>query len=254
MNIIIIEDEVETARYLRDTIKSLRPQLQVSAILDSVECSVEWFHENPSPDLIFSDIQLGDGLAFDIFSQVSIACPVIFCTAYDEFMLQAFKTNGIDYLLKPLNEKELEKSLNKFETFGQSFSKYDTKTLHQVLQEISAGQRIYKNTFLVSYREKLMPMSVGEVSCFRKNDTGTLLYTRDGKEYSMSYTLESLVDMLDPRQFYRANRQCLISRRFIKEVEHYLDRKLLVKLNPSIIEPVVVSKAKASAFLNWLES
>lgn len=254
MNVIIIEDELQSARDLKHSIETLRPYFIIQSILDSVETGLDWFLHHPPPDLIFSDIQLGDGLAFDIFKKIPITCPVVFCTAYDEYAINAFQHNGIDYLLKPINEKQLAKSLDKIDLLKKSAGNiYDTELLHKLLRELETNAKNYKSNFLVSYREKLIPVHIDDVSCFSIHDNTVQLHTRDNKTYSLPYTLDHLESIINPQLFYRANRQWLVAYCAIKEVEHYFDRKLLIKLYQTGLEPLIVSKAKASEFLQWME-
>jgi DNA-binding LytR/AlgR family response regulator len=255
MNIIIIEDEQKAALDLKDSIESLRPDFNILAVLDSVETALEWFAGHSSPDLIFSDIQLGDGLSFDIFGEVAIRCPVIFCTAYDAYAIQAFEHNGIDYLLKPITGQALEKSLRKVDLFAKSIhTPYDPAVLYNLLSGLETHTKKYKRMFLVHYREKMIPIPVAQIACFSINSQSVLLHTLDNKQYPIPYTLDYLEAVIDPQLFYRANRQHLLAYHAVKEVEPYFDRKLLVKLTLPGTDPVIISKAKASDFLKWLEN
>ena len=256
MNIVIIEDEVRTALDLKNTILILQPDSKVIAIIDSVESGIEWFtNTNELPDIIFSDIQLGDGLAFNILNKVELNCPVIFCTAYDEYAMQAFQNNGIDYLLKPIKEEALKKSLEKFNLLKKPVQNtYDASLLNKLMKEIASGTKSYKSTFLVSYREKMIPVKVSDIIFFHIDDAGVELNIKNNQRYRLNYSLDYIESVVDPKIFYRVNRQYLLAHPAIKEVETYYDRKLLIHINHPNTEPVVVSKAKASAFLKWLEN
>jgi len=256
MNIVIIEDEVRTALDLKNTILILQPDSRVIAIIDSVESGIEWFsNTNELPDIIFSDIQLGDGLAFDILNKVELDCPVIFCTAYDEYAMQAFQNNGIDYLLKPIKEEALKKSLDKFNLLKKPVQNtYDASLLNKLMKEIAAGTKSYKSTFLVSYREKMIPVKVSDIIFFHIDDAGVELNIKNNQRYRLNYSLDYIESVVDPKIFYRVNRQYLLVHAAIKEVETYYDRKLLIHINHPNTEPIVVSKARASAFLKWLEN
>lgn len=255
MTIVIIEDEVQTAWDLKTTLGKLRPDYQVKASLDSVESSVEWFSHNQEPDLIFSDIQLGDGLSFDIFRKIRISCPVIFCTAYDEYAIRAFQNNGIDYLLKPINEELLKKSLAKVDQFRKAGSTgSEPSVIARLLQEIEKTQvKSYKTTFLVSYRDKLIPVNIKDISCFNIKGEHVQLITHEQKQFYIQYSMDQLESMIDPGLFFRANRQNLVAYHAIKEIEHLSDRKLMVMLSNPSAEPVSVGKAKATEFLKWME-
>lgn len=254
MDILIIEDEIQTARDLKNSIYALQPDFKVVAIIDSVEAGLDWFNNNPQPDLVFSDIQLGDGLAFEIFQQMQVACPIIFYTAYDQYAIQAFQNNGIDYLLKPVKEELLKKSLDKINLFKSPKNIYDAAFITQLLKEISGNITSYKSNFLVSYREKMIPINIADVLFFRIIDDSVELNTKNNQQYRLSYSLDYIESVVDPKSFYRANRQYLIAYSAIKEVENYFDRKLLIRLVTSHPEPVIVSKAKSSDLLRWLEA
>ena len=255
MNIIIIEDEVQTAWDLRHSIERLRPDFIVQAVLDSVESGLDWFSDHEQPDLIFSDIQLGDGTAFDIFNKIILTCPVIFCTAYDEYAILAFRNNGIDYLLKPVDEKLLERSLAKMDMLKKPVARdYDSSLVYRVIKEIEQNTKNYKSSFLVSYRDKLIPVVIENISFFSIQNELLQLHTRDNKIYLLNYKMDYLETIVDPKLFYRANRQTLLAYSAIKEVEHYDDRKLLVHLVTKTNEPIIVSKARASDFIKWMES
>lgn len=253
MNILIIEDEIQTAKDLQNSVKRLRPASSV-VVADSVESGVEWLSKNV-PDLIFSDIELGDGLAFEIFQKTSVQCPVIFCTAYDEYALLAFQNNGIDYLLKPVDDRQLEKSLAKMAMLSKPFEQQNyALLLHKVIQKIEDEIKTYKSSFLVSWREKLIPIRVEDIALFGLQDETTQLFTFDNKQYQIQYTLDHLQTLVDPKRFYRTNRQNLVNYKAIKEIEYFVDRKLLAKLVLPAIEPLIISKAKASDFVRWVEN
>lgn len=253
MNIVIIEDEVQIAWDLQNSIQQLQPGSKVVATLDSVEAGLEWFSNNPQPDLIFSDIQLGDGLAFEIFQQVKLTCPVIFCTAYDEYALRAFENNGVDYLLKPIRQESLKKSLDKFNLFKNPKTNNNSLLLQNLMDEITKNFKSYKSTFLVSFRDKMIPVNSNEILFFKITDDAVELCTKSNDRYRLSWSLDHIETMVDPKMFYRANRQYLIAHHAIKEVENYFDRKLLIKIDPLNPEPIIVSKAKSADLLKWLE-
>ncbi len=251
MKVLIIEDELQTAWDLKQILYRLRPGVEVLEILDSVETAKEWFAEHDVPDLIFSDIKLGDGLAFEIFQDIDISSPIIFCTAFDEYLLQAFKTNGIAYILKPIQEKEVSASIQKLENLRMHGHVSRQSLLQNISREILG--KSYKNTFIVSFREKLYPVETSNILLFKLSDNITELHTADHKRYHIPYTMDHLEKVLDPEKFYRANRQTILARHAIAEIEHYVERKLLVHIK-SENDLVIISKAKSSQFLSWLEN
>lgn len=254
MNILIIEDEVQTAWDLRESITALQPSFRISAIIDSVEAGLEWFGQHPCPQLIFSDIQLGDGLAFDIFRKVAIDCPVIFCTAYDQYAIQAFSNNGIDYLLKPLEEAQLKKCLEKVLHFLKGPVPASPLPDLAALMNLLGSQQRYKSTFLVAYRDRLIPVPTDQISFFRIAGNAVTLQTHDQQTYRLTDSLDQVESMVDPALFYRANRQYLIAFSSIKEVEWHFERRLLVRLRFPLQDPILISKAKATQFLSWMEN
>ena len=255
MTILIIEDEIQIALDLKESIQLIRPDYDIAAILDSVEAALTWFERHPSPDLIFSDIQLGDGLAFEIYQQVEITCPVIFCTAYDEYAIEAFNNNGIDYLLKPVTTENLKKSIAKMELFSKSgATETNIRHLLQAFKEMDLKNKEFKVTYLVHYRDKLIPVNISDILLFTIREDGVQLYTSDNKNYHLNQALDKIETNTDPHLFYRANRQHLLAFSSIVEIQLTSDRKLLINHSVKGIEPILVSKAKASDFLRWLEN
>ena len=255
MNIVIIEDEKNIAWDIQQVIQRLRPAAVIQQVLDSVAAGREWFALNAMPDLIFSDIQLTDGTAFDLFKDLRLACPVIFCTAYNEYAIEAFQHNAIDYLLKPIDEEALQKSLAKIDLFRHSNAPaIDPVALSNVLQAIARQPPIFKQSLLVVHRDKLVPVPVSSVAYFQLQHETLRLYTNDNQAWFINDSLDHLEQLLDPARFYRANRQTLVAYQAIKEIELYVDRKLLVHLTIRSNEPIIVSKARATDFIRWMES
>lgn len=254
MNIVIIEDEEQTAWDLKNTLQMLDPSFRVVTIIDSVEAGIEWFNNNEQPDIIFSDIQLGDGLAFEILQPLHLTSLVIFCTAYDEYALKAFQNNGIDYLLKPIKQESLKRSLDKINLFKNPVRNNNSLLLDGLIKEFSKTFKTYKSTFLVAFRDIMIPVNINDILFFRVADEAVELMTNSSQKYRLNYSLDYIESIIDPNLFYRANRQNLVSRNAIKEVESYFDRKLLIQLSQLNTEPIIVSKAKASDLLRWLEN
>lgn len=247
MKIVIIEDEPKTAANLEKILKSIHSQFKVVEVIDSVETGLVYFEEVGFPDLIFSDIQIADGLSFEIFNSLTPTCPIIFCTAYDQYALQAFRANGIDYLLKPFSEADVQKAIEKYQNLKQS--EVFTQSFQALFEQLQKPQ---KQSILVSFREKIIPVSLQTIPFFYSINQSTIIYF-EGKEQSIHYSLDELEKMIDTSQFYRANRQFIINRAYIREIEHYFARKLVVLLHQKTPETIIISKAKASEFLRWIE-
>lgn len=251
MKIVIIEDESLTASDLAEGLKQIDPAITIEEILYSVKQASEYFSCNPLPDLIFSDIQLGDGLSFEVFKSHELNIPIIFCTAYDEYALEAFKANGIDYILKPFTNESLSKTLLKYKHLQRKFSKESSyESVIELLQKKVLQKR---SSVLVYQKEKIIPLPVSKIAlCFVHNKI-TLLVCFDQQNFMVSQSLDELEEICG-EDFYRANRQYLINRKAITEVSHYYGRKLLLK--PSIVfkENITVSKEKSTTFLHWLSN
>lgn len=254
MKILIVEDEQRTALDLQATIREAVPESEFFPVLDSVDATVAFFRSKPVLDLAFFDIQLADGLSFDIFPEVDVPCPVIFCTAFDEYALQAFQVNSVDYILKPFDRHSVHRAIEKVRRLENFFQKESTAQLSKLLHSLRLGAGAVKTTFLVSQRDKFIPISVMDIAYFYIEHEVTFIHTFDDRRYVVDHTLDELEKMLDPRQFYRANRQFLVQAKAVTEVEQYFARKLLLKLSATVKEPVLVSKAKASEFLQWMET
>lgn len=249
---IIIEDESKTAKDLKNMLEALDKDIQVVVILRSVSSAIDWLKKNPAPEIIFSDIQLGDGLSFEIFSALPIDAPVIFCTAFDEYAIRAFESNSIDYLLKPIEEEMLEKSLEKYLRFKEHLLSPVQRAIN--LDKVVAGMGAgYRQSLLVNYREKIIPVKISDIQLFHASNGTVMLHTSDDKSYTVNYTIENLESMLDPRQFFRANRQFILNRDFILDIEHYFNRKLIVSTQLIMPEKIVISKVRAQPFLKWME-
>lgn len=250
MNILLIEDEIKAAAELKRLIKELNPQTHIIDVLQSVEESIEWFNSNSVPDLIFSDIQLADGLSFDIFQSIPVHAPIIFCTAFDEYSIRAFETNSIDYLLKPIDKDKLKLSLEKYDKMKKIFSpenEYSDK-LKDVFDKLKHPP---KSTLLVHYQDKIVPIKISDID-FIYYMQGIVRSYIQQQTYQLNETMDELEKILDEENFFRANRQFIVNRKSILNIEHYFARKLFVKLRVKTPENIIVSKAKASKFLSWL--
>ncbi|KAA3436959.1 LytR/AlgR family response regulator transcription factor [Rufibacter hautae] len=250
MNIVIIEDEPLTAEDLEDTLLEVEPGAKILAVLASVKAAIAYFKENPQPDLIFSDIQLGDGLSFEVFQAVDITKPVVFCTAYNEYALEAFKANGIDYILKPFSRETIQKTLLKYKKLQESLApaKPDYQALLQLLDQRPAQK---PQSVLVFQRDKIIPLPLDQIAVVYSQNLVTHVLTFDQKKYTLNQNMEEM-EALCGNQFFRANRQFLLHYKAIKEASQYFGRKLSVTLNIPFQEEIIVSKAKSPLFLHWL--
>jgi two-component system, LytTR family, response regulator len=251
MNIVIIEDELMTAEDLTEIIQRIGKEVHIAAVLHSVKEAIHYFLDAPAVDLVFSDIQLGDGLSFEIFRAVRIDAPVIFCTAYDEYALEAIRNNGIEYILKPFTA----------ETVGKAFAKYTQLKKHfipalvdyeQLIRSITDGRNEQQvGSILVHHRDKVVPVSLDEIAVFYIDGELTRLHCFNGKTYPVSQSLDELEE-LSKASFFRVNRQYVVSRRAVIDANHYPPRKYTVNLSIPFKEVIVVSKNRTTDFLQWL--
>jgi len=252
MNIIIIEDELKAAKSLADLIVKLRPNAKLIAQIQSIEGAIDHLSTSEVPDLIFMDIQLSDGLCFEIFKTVKINCPIVFCTAYGEYAIDAIKANGVDYLLKPFSTDELERAFERVENFKNFFQQNAAIDLDGLLKKIGADEG--KKSFLVFKNNKYITVQTEQIAFIYINLTSPSIMTFQGEEYSLNQSLDQVQSQLSPKQFFRLNRQYLINFSAIKEVEHYFARKLFVRLVIPTPEKLLVGKEKTTNFLHWLEN
>lgn len=253
MNIIIIEDEKPAARLLQRKVEKLG--LQVNMMLHSVEEAISWFQNNPHPDLIFLDIQLSDGLSFEIFEQIDIKSAVIFTTAYDEYALRAFKLNSIDYLLKPIDEEELSIAITKFKTQFQSrnfgtISSLDFEAIKRML--VNPVEKEYKKRFSVKIGQQLKVISIDEVECFYSENKGTYIHTLDNRDYLIDSTLEVVETEINPKDFYRISRKFIIPLKAVKEIQVYSNSRLKIILPTYKDDEVIVARERVGDFKEWI--
>jgi DNA-binding LytR/AlgR family response regulator len=249
MNIVIIEDEKITADDLAETIKKVQPGTVISSILSSVKTAVAYFQGNEAPDLIFSDIQLGDGLSFEIFRSVKVNAPIIFCTAYDEYALNAFKLNGVDYVLKPFTSKSISEALDKFHILKQTFS--GEKHYKAIIDALM--NRETPKAILVHQNDKIMPMRLEDIALFFIENEITHILTFTNKSFIINKYLDELEELCG-NSFFRVNRQYLVNRRAVVDASHYFSRKLSVNISIPFNEKIIVSKERTPQFLNWLQN
>lgn len=253
MNVLIVEDEKLTARRLETLLLAYDPTIRVLAHLPSVRKGVAWFAEadHPQPDLLFLDIHLEDDSGFRLIEQANLTLPIIFTTAYDQYMMQAFKTNSIDYLLKPIDADELAAALDKFKRFRQTAQPAlpDVSTLLKLLQKPTVD---YKERFMVTIGTRIRSVETAEIAYFFFADKATWLTTPEGQHITIEYSLDKLATLLDPKLFFRVNRSFLVSLGAIKTIHTYSGSKLKLDLQPAPPEPVFVSGDRVTAFKEWL--
>lgn len=251
MNVIIIEDEKPSARRLQRMLKALK--MEAETMLHSVEESVAWFNNNQHPDLIFLDIQLSDGLSFEIFETIEIKSAVIFTTAYDEYALQAFKLNSIDYLLKPIDDDDLAKAVSKYNERipSQQSVTLDFNDIKKLL--VNPIEREYKKRFSVKVGQHLKLINIDDIECFYSENKGTYVYTNEGRNYLLDTTLEQLEAELEPQTFFRISRKFYVNINAIKDMVSYTNSRLQVKLNTFKEQDVIVARERVKDFKTWLE-
>lgn len=250
MKVLIVEDETAAYESLVEMLKEIDPSIGILGNTESVTQTVHWLRSNPDPDLILMDIHLSDGSAFLIFEQIKVEVPIIFTTAYDEYAIEAFKVNSIDYLLKPIKSEELTRALRKFTKWTQG----DVLQYLSRLVQLTPPTTRYKDKFLIPIKDKLLPVDLREVSYFYTTDKNTHICLKDGKSYPYAKTLEQISTSLNPADFYRANKQYIISRNSVKNITIWFDNRLLITLETDVPERIYISKNKAAEFKEWIVS
>lgn len=245
MKVLIFEDERLSAERLTDLLKRYDPGIKVLDIIDSVKKGIEWFINNPSPELIFMDIRLADSVSFELFEKVNIEAPVIFTTAYDEYALKAFKVNSIDYLVKPYDFNDLKKAIDKFKKLKPVFS-------GDFLKYLFNQADFYKKRFLVKVGDQLKHLDILDIAYFKSEDSLVFAFTKNKSSLPMDYSLDQLESSLDPSDFFRINRQYLVNIGSIGRIHTYFNGRLKIELNPPPPDEVIVSREKSSAFKKWL--
>ncbi len=250
--VVIIEDEAIAAQRLSKMLSEENPDLRVVQVLQTVEDTVDWFQTNPTPDLVFMDIHLADGLAFRIFDKITIECPIIFTTAYDQYALQAFQVNSIDYLLKPINREDLQRALCKFGKIEEKApSSSENSQLSALMEMFNRQSRQYQSYFLIPVKDKLVPLAIAEVACFYLEDKVLRAVTFDGRTVVVGKPLDVIVDQLDPHLFFRANRQYVVAHKAIEGISMWFGGKLNLSLSVNVPERILISKARVPEFKEW---
>ncbi len=253
MNILLIEDELQAAQRLEKLVKTVLPDAIILSRLDTVKNTVQWLKGNPSPDLIFMDIQLGDGISFSVFDQVEVKAPVIFTTAYDEYALRAFKVNSIDYLLKPIDEEGLRVAVKKFESLTSVRTDARDKMMNSISLAMQMLSKKYKERFVIKVGEHLKSVEVSEILFFFSLEKTTFAQTKDGRKHILDFTLDQLEELLDPKKYFRINRKYIISVDSIQDMISYTNSRLKLVLKTSDDADVIVARERVQEFKDWLD-
>lgn len=249
MKVLIIEDETAASENLIAMLQEIDPEIEVLKVLESVQQTVRWLSGNPAPDLIFMDIHLSDGSAFTLFQEMEVTVPIVFTTAYDQYALDAFTVNSVDYLLKPIKTSELTRALDKFKRWTHS----DVMDyLQRMMKMKPSTSNDHTTSLLVPVKDKLVPVSMEDVACIYSTDRKTQIYLKSGQMMYYNRSLDSIIVGLDPSRFYRANKQYIVARDCVKEIVVWFDSRLLLRMPIELPEPLFVSKNKAAEFKNWM--
>ncbi|MEK6783670.1 MAG: LytTR family DNA-binding domain-containing protein [Bacteroidota bacterium] len=252
MNILLIEDEPQATQRLEKLVKTIVPGATVLAKIDTVKNSVQWIQSHPAPDLILMDIQLADGISFSIFDQCEVKSPVIFTTAYDEYALKAFKVNSIDYILKPVDEEELRKAIQKFEVLSAHGSAH-SKMLESIGLAVEMLTKKYKERFVVKVGEHLKSIEVLDILFFFSLEKTTFAQTRDGRKHILDFTIEQVDGLVNPDRFFRINRKYLVAADSIQDMISYTNSRLKLVLKSSDDNDVIVARERVQEFKEWLD-
>jgi two-component system LytT family response regulator len=248
VRILIIEDEETAAKRLNKMVMESLPEAEVVNHISSITAAVEWFKTHEQPGLAFFDIHLADGSSFEIFKQVAVTCPVIFTTAYDQYALEAFKVNSIDYLLKPVKKDELDRALEKFKRLHFATAPIDIQKLLSSIQQ----KADYKERFVIRYGEHMRTIQSADIAYIFSENRISFAVLKEGKRYALDFNMDQLEEMLNPKQFFRINRQFIIAYNSISEMLTYSKSRVLVRLNPPTKEDTIVSTERSAAFKSWL--
>jgi two-component system, LytTR family, response regulator len=252
LNVLIVEDETPAVEKLERYLQKYSPSMKVAGVCDSIVSAVEWLKEHQgSIDLIFMDIQLKDGVSFRIFQEITVQKPVIFITAYNEYALDAFKVNSIDYLLKPVTFSDLSASLQKFENLRKQFAMDDTKRLKIKSLADSGDSRSYKTRFMAKVGDHIRSVTTDKILFFFADGRDVYLVTQQLRKYIIDFTLESLEEVLEPKTFFRANRTYILNINYIHDVVMYSNSRLKITTQPSWDKEIIVSREKVSEFKDW---
>ena len=249
MRVLIVEDETSAYINLKKILEEVDNTIEIAKNTESVKQTVKWLENNVAPDLIFMDIHLSDGSAFNIFNLITVDAPIVFTTAYDEYAIEAFKVNSIDYLMKPIEKSEVKRALDKYRKLnGHDLVKYISQ-----LSQLIPPER-YPEKLLIPVNDKLIQVALNEVACFYTTDNSTQIILLDGQKFSYNKSLDSIVNTVDPSLFFRANKQFVIAKKHISDITIWFDNRLLISLMVETSERIYISKNKAALFKQWMIS
>ena len=251
MKVLIIEDESRAANRLVKLLATVAPNFEIIGKLESIRESIPFLNRE-KVDLIFSDIELADGLSFEIYKQVAIKCPIIFTTAYDQYAVTAFETNGIDYLLKPIDENRLKKAINKFEQLQATPT--PTVDLQSLIQQFSKEPKSYKSRFMIKVGEKIKSIPIDEINAFYSEQKGTYLLTNAGRNYVLDQSLDEVANLLDPAMYFKINRKVVVNIQAITEIIAHSNSRLKLIVPHLALDEVIVAREKVKDFKNWIDS
>jgi DNA-binding LytR/AlgR family response regulator len=251
MRVLIVEDEPMAATRLQQLVLELEPSAQVLTRLDSVKQTVNWLRSNETPDLILLDIQLADGIGFQVFDEVAVQCPIIFTTAYNEYALRAFKVNSIDYILKPIDKDELKQALEKFKRLTKPASQ--PNLMESIANAMEMLTKKYKTRFVVKVGEHLRSIETSEILFFYSQDKTTFAQTNDGRKHILDYTMEQVEEMMDPAKFFRINRKYMVTTNSIQDMINYTNSRLRLVLKTSDDKEIIVARERVQEFKSWLD-
>jgi two-component system, LytTR family, response regulator LytT len=247
MRILIVEDETAAYENLVEILTMMDPDIEIAGYTESIRQTINWLQTNKNPDLIFMDIHLSDGSAFSIFESIKPEAPIIFTTAYDEYAIESFKVNCIDYLLKPIKVEEMKRALDKF----KKWTRQDVLNYLSYLTNLAVAPK-FKDKLLIPLKDQLQPIDLNDISCFYTTDKNTRIFLKNGRSLPYSKTLEQIEGSLNPNDFIRANKQFIIARKSVKNITIWFDSRLLITLDIEPPERIYVSKNKAAEFKAWI--
>jgi DNA-binding LytR/AlgR family response regulator len=253
MRVLVIEDEPQAARRLQSLIKSNLSDVVFLEVIDTVKKSIQWFQQHEAPDLIFMDVQLADGISFQIFDEVKINAPIIFTTAYDEYALKAFKVNSIDYILKPVDDAELAAAIAKYKTLQDVNKPLPDQLAESIQLAMSMISKKYKERFVIKVGEHLKSIETSEILFFFSLEKTSFAQTRDGRKHILDFTLDQLEGLLDPKRFFRINRKYIVSIEGIHDMISYTNSRLKLVLKTSDDQDIIVARERVQEFKNWLD-